>query len=128
VYFSFPIYEIEVYVLTSHSIGGNTGTVNSFSGLDLDNVTGGVLNAESLLENNNLLCFTFELLKTFLPNSLSPLIATLTVPIELVTDTLAAPILSLACPAWKDMMEGGEPLWDAIQDKFPGASKAGSSL
>lgn len=115
--------------LTSlYSIGGNTGTVNSFTGLDLHNVTGGVLNAASLLENNNLLCFVFELLKTFLPNSLSPLLSTLEVPISLVTDTLASPLLSLACPAWKDMTEGGEPLWDGIQNTFAGARKAGSSL
>ncbi|KAH6882438.1 Chloroperoxidase [Alternaria rosae] len=110
------------------SIGGNTGTVNSFTGLDLHNVTGGVLNAGTLLENNNLLCFVFELLKTFLPNSLSPLLSTLEVPISLVTDTLASPLLSLACPAWKDMTEGGEPLWDGIQNTFAGARKAGSSL
>jgi hypothetical protein len=111
-----------------HSIGGNTGTVNSFTGLNLQNITGGILNATSLLENNNLLCFVFQVLKTFLPNSLSPLLSTLEVPINLVTDTLAAPILSLACPAWKDLTEGGEPLWDAIQRNFPGASRAGSSL
>ncbi|KAH7082028.1 Chloroperoxidase [Paraphoma chrysanthemicola] len=110
------------------SIGGNTGTVNSFTGLNLQDVTGGILNATSLLENNNLLCFVFQVLKTFLPNSLSPLLATLEVPINLVTDTLAAPILSLACPAWKDLTKGGEPLWDAIQRNFPGASRAGSSL
>jgi hypothetical protein len=110
------------------SIGGNTGTVNSFTGVDLGNVTGGVINVTSLLENNNLLCFVFEVLKTFLPNSLSGLLATLEVPIKLVTDTLAAPLLDLACPAWKDLIEGGEPLWDSLQKNFPGALKAGSSL
>ncbi|KAL1799331.1 hypothetical protein ACET3X_003368 [Alternaria dauci] len=110
------------------SIGGNTGTVNSFSGVNVGNITGGVINATTLLENNNLLCFVFEVLKTFLPNSLSPLLATLEVPIKLVTDTLAAPLLDLACPAWKDMTMGGEPLWDALQENFPGARKAGSSL
>lgn len=87
-----------------------------------------MLNADSLLEKNNLLCFTFQVLKTFLPNSLSGLLSTLTVPIEMVTDTLSAPLLSLACPAWKDLTMGGEPLWDAIQTKYDGASKAGSSL
>ncbi|KAJ4318177.1 hypothetical protein N0V94_004543 [Neodidymelliopsis sp. IMI 364377] len=110
------------------SIGGNTGTVNSFSGLDLHNITGGIVNSASLLEENNLLCFVFELLKTFLPNSLSPLFATLEGPINLLTEVLAAPILSLACPAWKDLTEGGEPIWDLIQHRFPGAEKAGSSL
>ncbi|KAF2853377.1 Cloroperoxidase [Plenodomus tracheiphilus IPT5] len=110
------------------SIGGNTGKVNTFTGVDLSNITGGVLNTATLLENNNLLCFVFEVLKTFLPNSLSPLLKTLEVPIKLVTDVLAAPLLSLACPAWNDLTEGGEPLWDALQTTFTGAGQAGSSL
>lgn len=92
------------------------------------NITGGLVTSTSLLEGNNLVCFAFELLKTFLPNSLSPLLATLAGPINLVTDVLATPMTSLACPAWQDMTKGGEPLWDVIQEKFPGASKAGSSL
>jgi hypothetical protein len=74
------------------------------------------------------MCFVLEVLKTFLPNSLSPLLATLTAPITMVSDALAAPLLSLSCPAWKDLTEGGEPLWNTIQDTFPGAKKAGSSL
>ncbi|CAA9964045.1 oxidase [Pyrenophora teres f. maculata] len=110
------------------SIGGNTGTVNSFSGVDLHNVTGGVLNTATLLEKNNLLCFVFELLKSFLPNSLSPLMKTLELPIQLVTDILETPLLSLACPAWKDLTEGGEPLWDAFQHKYSGPKRSGSSL
>ncbi|KAF2994254.1 hypothetical protein E8E13_001492 [Curvularia kusanoi] len=110
------------------SIGGNTGTVNSFSGLELHNISGGLLNSVSLLEDNNLMCFVMEVLKTFLPNSLSPLLATLTAPINMVSDVLTGPITSLACPAWKDLTQGGEPLWDVIQQNFPGASKAGSSL
>ena len=35
------------------SIGGNVGTVNSFTGVDLDDVAGGVLNAGKLLESND---------------------------------------------------------------------------
>jgi hypothetical protein len=96
--------------------------------LDLHNITGGLLNADSLLEDNNLICFVLEVLKTFLPNSLSPLLATLTAPVTMVSDVLAAPLLSLSCPAWKDLVKGGEPLWNVIQKTFPGAKTAGSSL
>ncbi|EDU46685.1 oxidase [Pyrenophora tritici-repentis] len=110
------------------SIGGNTGTVNSFTGLDLHNITGGILNTATLLEKNNLLCFLFELLKSFMPNSLSPLMKSLELPIKLVTDILETPLLSLACPAWKDLTEGGEPLWDVIQHTYPGPKQFGSSL
>lgn len=94
----------------------------------MGDITGSLSNSASLLEGNNFLCFAFELLKTFLPNSLSPLLATLAVPINLVTDTLATPIASLACPAWQDLTKGGESLWNLIQDEFPGARKVGSSL
>ncbi|OJD31450.1 oxidase [Diplodia corticola] len=110
------------------SIGGNTGTVNSFTGLDLSDITGGVLNAASLLEGNNLLCFVLEVVKTFAPNSLAPLLKTLEAPLKLISDAITGPLTDLACPAWKDLTEGGEPLWDGIQSKFPGASQAGSSL
>jgi hypothetical protein len=94
----------------------------------MQDITGGVINAQTLLEKNNLLCFVFQLTKTFLPNSLSPLLSTLEVPINLVTNTLSAPLLSLACPAWKDMAKDGEPLWNVIQRTYDGARKAGSSL
>jgi hypothetical protein len=94
----------------------------------LHNITGGVLNASSFLENNNLVCFVLQLVKTFAPNSLSGLLSTIDVPLKLVLDIINTPLLSLACPAWKDLKEGGEPLWDAIQEKYAGAKKAGSSL
>ncbi|CZR54683.1 related to oxidase [Phialocephala subalpina] len=110
------------------SVGGNTGEVNSFVGLDLANVTGGILSAERLLEDNNLLCFALEIVKTFSPNSLSPLFATLAVPLGLVMDATSAPILSLACPAFADMMMDGKPLWEGLFGQFPGAAKSGSAM
>jgi len=94
----------------------------------MQDITGGVVNAQSLLEDNNLLCFAFQVMKTFLPNSLSPLFATLEVPINLVANTLSVPLLSLACPAWDDIAKDGEPLWNVIQKAYDGARKAGSSL
>jgi hypothetical protein len=39
------------------SVGGNTGTVDTFTGVDIADLTGGVLNAATLLESNNLFCF-----------------------------------------------------------------------
>ncbi|KKK16525.1 hypothetical protein ARAM_003076 [Aspergillus rambellii] len=110
------------------SIGGNTGTVNSFTGVDLSDITGGVFNATTLLAGNNLVCFVFEALKVLSPNALAGLYKTLAVPLKLLTDTLAAPLLDLACPAFDDMQLGGQPLWTALQDLFPGALKSSSAL
>ncbi|KAG6985309.1 hypothetical protein G7Y79_00116g101790 [Physcia stellaris] len=43
------------------SPGGNTGTPNSFVGVDPSNLSKGVFNAASLTKGNNLECFTFQL-------------------------------------------------------------------
>lgn len=110
------------------NIGGNLGEVNSFAGVDLKDLTGGVLNAASLLEGNNLICFTLEIVKTFAPNSLSPLFATLEKPLQLINDALLDPLLDLDCPAFDELKEGGEDLLSQLLDKFPGAKESGFAL
>jgi len=107
------------------SIGGNTGTVNSFTGVDLGDLTGGVFNITTLLEGNNLLCFVFEIVKTVAPNSLSTLFSVLKVPLELITDTIGAALLNISCPAFADLTVGGQSFEEGVQNLFPGA-KAGS--
>ncbi|RFU33006.1 heme-thiolate peroxidase, partial [Scytalidium lignicola] len=106
------------------SIGGNTGTVNSFTGVDLGNLTGGVFNVETLLEGNNLLCFSFEVVKTLAPNSLSTLFSVLDVPLQLITDTVGSALLNFACPALSDLTIGGQSFEKGIQKMFPGAAKS----
>lgn len=97
------------------------GEVNSFAGVDLSDLTGGVLNLTKILEGNNLLCFVFEILKTASPNALSTIFSILDVPLRLVTDTVGAAILNLRCPAFKDMMVGGKSFDEGIKSKYPGA-------
>ncbi|KAF7164830.1 hypothetical protein CNMCM5623_009257 [Aspergillus felis] len=110
------------------SIGGNTGTVNSFAGVNLADVTGGVLNLTTLLEGNNLLCLVFEVLKFASPNALAGLYETLAVPLDMINKIITVPLLNMSCPAFKDLQMGGRPLWDAIRDDFPGAMKSGGAL
>ena len=38
-------------------VGGNTNGVNTFAGLDLGNLTGGVINGQNLLQGDNFACF-----------------------------------------------------------------------
>jgi hypothetical protein len=38
----------------------NTGTPNSFVGVDVADLTGGVFNSKTLLEGNNLGCFVYQ--------------------------------------------------------------------
>ncbi|OCL08805.1 putative oxidase [Glonium stellatum] len=110
------------------SIGGNTGTVNSFTGVDLGNFTNGLITVDTLLKNNNLLCFAFQIVKFASPNILSGFFSTIDVPLEMVTKALAVPLLSLDCPAWDDLNRGGEPIWEKLQELFPGAAKSGFAL
>jgi len=39
------------------SIGGNTNGVNTFTGIDMGNMTGGVINGQNLLQGDNFACF-----------------------------------------------------------------------
>ncbi|PKY08323.1 oxidase [Aspergillus campestris IBT 28561] len=110
------------------SIGGNTGEVDSFTGVDTSDLTGGIFNLTNLLEDNNLLCFVAQVLKFASPNALSGIYKTLAEPLEWVTEKLSVPLLDLTCPAFKDLQVGGRPFWDAIQNDFPGAMKSKTSL
>lgn len=97
------------------SIGGNMGAVDTFAGVQLEDVTGGVLNATSLLEGNNLMCFALEAVKTFAPNGLATVFKTLEAPLALLDDALVDPLLDLGCPAFGDLTAGGFAV-------FPGAN------
>jgi hypothetical protein len=109
-------------------IGGNTGEVNTFTGIDISDVTGGVLNAETLLQGNNLICFSLEIAKTLGPNSLSTLYSSLSVPVRLVSDVLVAPLLDLACPVFEDLSSNGDSIWETLLATYPGANRSRSAL
>lgn len=53
------------------NIGGNTGRVNTFTPLDLGDLTGGLLNSLELLDPQKLSCFILRLLQSFTPDILS---------------------------------------------------------
>jgi hypothetical protein len=116
------------WLLTHMSIGGNTETVNSFTGVNFEDLTGGILNAETLLEGNNFLCFVFEAVRTLAPNLLSSLFSVLEAPLKLFTDTLVSALTSLACPALTDSKIGGQGFEDAIKTMIPGARKSGGAF
>ncbi|GAW04577.1 oxidase-like protein [Lentinula edodes] len=56
------------------SIGGNTGQVDTFTGVNLADLTRGVYNANTLLEGNNLLCFVLQAAVMNLPTSVAGLL------------------------------------------------------
>jgi hypothetical protein len=109
------------------SIGGNTGTVDSFTLLNLTDLSDGLLNVETLLEDNNLLCFLLQIVKAFSPDSLSGLFATIAKPLQLLTDVLGTMLTDLSCPPAQDLQFGGESMSELI-GQFAGAERAGSIL
>jgi len=50
--------------------GGNTGTKNSYVGLDPSDLSGGVINAGNLATNNNAVCLAYQATLQFLPDVL----------------------------------------------------------
>lgn len=53
------------------SVGGNIGRVNTFTGVNLGDLTGGAFNAASLSQGNNLVCFILQALRFATPDLVS---------------------------------------------------------
>ncbi|KAI7672877.1 Cloroperoxidase, partial [Hortaea werneckii] len=71
-------YDAYIHNPEFESIGGNTGEVNSFTGISFSNLTEGIFNADTLLEGNNLFCFALQLALASLPDLLDGLVSDLT--------------------------------------------------
>ena len=52
------------------SVGGNTGSVNSFAGVDLADITGGVYHTSDLTDPKKLVCYLYELTLAVTPDFL----------------------------------------------------------
>lgn len=96
-------------------LGGNTGKVNSFAGVDVGAITGGVYNVLDLLAPDKLVCFLFQLLQTAVPDMLQGglLGGLLNIALRLLTTTLV-PLFDPKCPGINQY--NGE-----LFKKFPGA-------
>ncbi|KAG8793539.1 hypothetical protein FRC12_002409 [Ceratobasidium sp. 428] len=83
------------------SIGGNTGTVNSFAGVDLGNLTGGVHNVKNLLEGDNLSCFaqafSFQAAQQLMPDVLKAVLSGLASNLGLLDSDIPA-LSGAGCP------------------------------
>jgi hypothetical protein len=80
------------------TIGGNTGTVNTFTPLNFEDLTGGVFNATTLLEGNNLACFVYQAASLAAPDILKGLYADITKPLAMLNDATNNALAGLSCP------------------------------
>lgn len=79
-------------------IGGNTGKVNSFTGVDVEDLTAGVLNAKNLFEGDNFACFAFVLLQQGIPDFLKGPLADINNATSFLAPFLSPLFDKLECP------------------------------
>lgn len=82
--------------------GGNTGTTNSFTGVDIGNLTGGVFNAQTLLQGDNLACFMLQAAMSVSLADLGGLVGVLGPLLDPVLQPLKSATSTLACPQLKE--------------------------
>ncbi|MCJ1449956.1 hypothetical protein MMC28_000284 [Mycoblastus sanguinarius] len=80
------------------SLGGNTGKVNTFTGVDLANLTGGIYTASNILQGNNAVCLGFEASIQEAPDLLSGLYANVAPAISMLTSAVNNATSALSCP------------------------------
>ncbi|KAL8651753.1 MAG: hypothetical protein Q9226_004568 [Calogaya cf. arnoldii] len=98
------------------SVGGNTGTTNSFTGVNITGLTKGVFNGATLAQGNNLQCFIFQLIQAQAPGVLTGLYEDLTKALQPLKDSIQGAIGGLGCP---QLME----LDQSLYEKYPGYKK-----
>lgn len=80
------------------SIGGNTGKTNTFTGIDLSMLTGGVFNGATLLEGNNFACFAFQAVVQLLPDVLNGVTSQVSALVGKLASETKGVLSSLQCP------------------------------
>lgn len=94
-------------------------------GLDISDLSGGVLNAQDLLRGNNAVCLGLSLLIEFSPSLLTSLYTTITTPLKKITDSITPLIGSLDCPQLKTATNGGTNILEKWKTTYPGVKRAG---
>lgn len=79
-------------------IGGNTGKVNTFTGVSITNLTGGVYNAQTLAQGNNAACFVTQFLQQAAPDVLEGLFSDATAATAALTSELGSVSSKFSCP------------------------------
>ena len=119
--YTIPYFNADVLYYASQfpeilSVGGNTGKTNSFTGVDISSLTGGVYNAQTLTQGNNLQCFVYEFIQQASPDLLNGVWVNPTSALSKLSGILSGLTSSLACPQLKsvDLSQFG---------KYPGYTK-----
>jgi hypothetical protein len=80
------------------SVGGNTGKINTFTGVDITDLTGGVYNLQTLAQGDNAACFAFQFAQQASPDLLKGLFSSLTAPLAQINKAFGSALGELTCP------------------------------
>ncbi|KAJ3712560.1 hypothetical protein DFJ43DRAFT_1008467, partial [Lentinula guzmanii] len=94
------------------SVGGNTGEVDTFTGVDFADLTGGVFNATTLLEGNNLGCFLLQGVVLALPTGVAGLVGVL----DQLEGTVNPLLKEWNCPQLEEINQ-------SLLENYPGFSR-----
>ena len=102
------------------AVGGNTGQVNTFTGINPANLTGGVYTDGNILQGNNLICYGLELSLQEAPDFLSGLYSDVNSAQDALGTAINEATGALGCPKLNAINKG-----QFKQDfaKYPGYSK-----
>ena len=93
---------IQLQVPERLAVGGNMGSVNSFAGVDLSDLTGGVYNLQSLAQGNNAVCLAYTSLLTLTPDILKGTLVDVVGAVNNIVGQYITPqFASLNCPSVK---------------------------
>ncbi|KAK5118162.1 hypothetical protein LTR85_008142 [Meristemomyces frigidus] len=110
------------------SIGGNTGTTNSFVGLDIENLTSGVYSADTLTQGNNAICLGMELTIQATPDILSGLFLDTNAAADKIGSAFNKVTKSLGCPQLNAVGKGQFAQFPGYTKDYSGYTPPGSSL
>ncbi|KAM0545827.1 hypothetical protein ACHAPJ_011154 [Fusarium lateritium] len=80
------------------SVGGNMGKVNSFAGVDIKDLTGGVFNSAMLLKGDNLECFVLQIISAVTPDVVGSQFSDVKKALRPLADKLQQLIAGKTCP------------------------------
>ncbi|TXB95668.1 hypothetical protein FocTR4_00016117 [Fusarium oxysporum f. sp. cubense] len=99
------------------NIGGNTGKVNSFSGVDIGDLTGGVFNTAMLLKGDNLECFVMQIIMAAAPDVLGSQFTDVTKALRPLADKLRQLLAGKTCSKLQKVNM-------KLFEKFPGYTES----
>lgn len=105
------------------SVGGNAGKVNTFTGVDVGDLTGGVFHASELLNDPQALsCYIFQIgIEELIPTQLNVVYKTAAEALDFVGKNIKAPFAKLATAGGNPCQKVANSTIVEAYDKFPGS-------